>query len=74
MAYNRLEITHEIGDTRVRRILGRDVHITHHSRKRLNSMVTNRLRLFSRELRQSPPNALRTVRRVVTNYLLSKTR
>ena len=69
-----LEIVHEIGDTRVRCILGRDVHITHHSRERLNAMVTNRLRLFPRELRQSPPHALRTVRRVVTNYLLSRTK
>ena len=72
MALHRLEIFHEIGNTRVRRILGRDVHVTHHSRTRLNAMVANRLRLFPRELRQSPTHALRTMRRVVTNYLLSR--
>ena len=74
MALRDLEIIHEIGSTRVRRILGRDVHITHHSRTRLNAMVANRLRLFPRELRQSPAHALRTMRRVVTNYLLSRTK
>jgi len=74
MALHDLEIIHEIGDTRVRRILGRDVHITHHSRTRLNGMVANRLRLFPRELRQSPAHAFRTMRRVVTNYLLSRTK
>ena len=72
LALNALEIIHEIGNTRVRRILGRDVHVTHHSRTRLNAMVANRLRLFPRELRQSPAHALRTMRRVVTNYLLSR--
>ena len=74
MALHDIEIIHEIGSTRVRRILGRDVHITHHSRTRLNAMVANRLRLFPRELRQSPAHALRTMRRVVTNYLLSRTK
>jgi GT2 family glycosyltransferase len=73
-ALHALEIVHAIGDTRVHRILGRDVHVTHHSRERLNAMVANRLRLFPRELRQSSPHALRTVRRVVTNYLLSRTK
>ena len=73
LALNALEIIHEIGNTRVRRILGRDVHVTHHSRTRLNAMVANRLRLFPRELRQSPAHALRTVRRVTINYLLSAT-
>lgn len=73
MALHELEIVHEIGNTRVRRILGRHVHVTHHSRTRLNSMVGNRLRLFPRELRQSPAHALRSVRRVTINYLLSAT-
>ena len=72
IALHKLKIVHEIGNTRVRHILGRDVHVTHHSRTRLNAMVANRLRLFPRELRQSPAHALRTMRRVVTNYLLSR--
>lgn len=71
VALYELVIIHEIGNTRVRRILGRDVHITRHSRTRLNAMVANRLRLFPRELRQSPTHAFRTIRRVITNYLLS---
>ena len=74
MALHKLKIVHEIGNTRVRHILGRNVHVTHHSRTRLNAMVASRLRLFPRELRQSPAHALRTMRRVITNYLLSRPR
>ena len=72
LALHELQIIHEVGNTRVRRILGRDVHVTHHSRTRLNAMVANRLRIFPRELRQSPAHAFRTVRRVTINYLLSR--
>lgn len=72
IALHALKIVHEIGNTRVQHILGRDVHVTHHPRMRLNAMVANRLRLFPRELRQSPAHALRTMRRVVTNYMLSR--
>ena len=71
VALDSLELLHEIGDTQVRRILGREVHATRHSPGRLNAIVINRFRLFHREFRKSPPHAVRTVRRALVNYLLS---
>lgn len=62
-----LHIDHQIGDpsrSRTVRILGHASSHTAHGPSRRRSMIRARLRLFPREWRQSPGNALRTLRRV----------
>ena len=58
---------HRIGDGVRTHILGRSILRTGHSRQRRRKILVNRLRLFPREWRQSPPHAIRTVRRAGIN-------
>ena len=61
---------HRIGAGERAQILGRSVLRTGHSRQRRQRTLTNRLRLFPREWRQSPVHAIRTVRRAGINAVL----
>ena len=61
---------HRIGDGKRTQLLGRSVLRTGHSRQRRQRTLTNRLRLFPREWRQSPVHAIRTVRRAGLDAVL----
>ena len=65
-----LALDHRIGDSRTLPLGRRRIMITGHSPTRRATMVSNRLRLFPAEFRQSPRHALRTMRRVVVNQSL----
>ena len=69
----RVRLEHRYGSGKKVRVLGRDVFATNHSPARRETMVRNRLRLFPRELRQSPVHALRTMRRLGMNVLMAVT-
>ena len=62
---------HSLGSARSIHSMGRRMIITHHGRQRLALMRRNRLSLFTREFKQSPANAVRTVRRVLLNESVS---
>ncbi len=68
-----VRLEHRFGAGRAVRLLGRDVWATGHSPARRETMVRNRLRLLPRELRQSPAQAFRSMRRVGMNVLLGVT-
>jgi len=68
-----ISLQHALGNTRAVRILGRQVLVTHHPRKRLAHMRRNRMALFAREFKQSPSNAVRTLRRIALNEILTRT-
>jgi len=65
-----LTIGHQVGDptrSRTVRIFGHSSAHTAHGPRRRTSMIQARIRLFPREWRQSPGNALRTLRRVAVS-------
>ena len=64
---------HRIGAGERSQIIGRSVLRTGHSRTRRQQILANRLRLFPREWRQSPLQAIRTVRRAGVNAILGGT-
>ncbi len=66
-------LNHSWGGARQVRILGRDVAVTGHAVDRRTSMVRNRLRLAPREFRQSPAQAIRSLRRLTLNTVLAVT-
>lgn len=70
----RAQLQHEWGDAQYLSILGRTIAATGHSPRRRANIVRNRLRLFPRELRQSPRHAMRTLRRVAVSNLLAVTK
>jgi len=65
-----LSFHHRIGAATQRRLLGRNVIVTHHSEVRQRAMLKNRLQLLPREARQSPRHAVRTIRRVTVNQAM----
>ena len=66
-------LQHEWGNAQYLSLFGRTIAATGHSSERRANIVQNRLRLFPRELRQSPTQALRTLRRVAVSNLLAVT-
>ena len=65
------QLTHGYGSARPVRLLGRTVMSTQHSPERRTQMVRSRLRLFPKELRTDPAQALRSLRRIVVNTTLA---
>ena len=70
----RARLQHEWGNAHYVSLFGRTIAATGHSSQRRANIVRNRLRLFPRELRQSPTHALRTLRRVAVSNLLTVTK
>lgn len=68
-----LAISHRIGAGRQVTLLGRTVMATGHSPERRTTIVRNRLRLAPEEFRQSPLQALRSLRRVAVSTALAVT-
>lgn len=68
-----VRITHQLGDGRQVRLLGRNVLASGHSPERRTTIVRNRLRLFPGEFAQSPTHAVRTLRRVAVQTGLAVT-
>lgn len=68
----KIHMHHRLGSARPYRILGKSLLVTGHSPDRQRSMLRNRLRLAPREFARSPVHALRTIRRVSVNALLSR--
>lgn len=66
-----LSFRHRLGDARQFRVFGKQIVATRHPLARQGSMLANRARLFPREFRSSPKHALRTLRRVTVNSLVS---
>ena len=66
-------LDHELGKAAPVRIFGRDVLATHHAPARRTTMIRNRLRLFPAEFRQSPHQAMRSLRRVGVNTVFAVT-
>jgi rhamnosyltransferase len=66
-------VHHGYGSGRMVRVFGHSVMATNHSPARRETMIRNRLRLLPREFRQSPVQAMRTVRRLIVNTLLAVT-
>ena len=66
-------VTHGWGDSKSLTVLGRPVFMTGHSPERRRTMVRNRILLFPRELRQSPGQAYRSMRRLSVNTALAVT-
>ena len=64
---------HSWGDGRRLKVFGRSVAVTEHSPARRATIVRNRLRLAPRELRQSPLQAFRSLRRVAVGTVLAVT-
>lgn len=64
-------LTHSWGETRQLKVLGTSIAATGHSPHRRTHMVRNRMRLAPREFRQSPTQALRSLRRLTVNTLLA---
>jgi hypothetical protein len=69
-----LEFDHHLGNATQVTIMGRTIVQTNHGPKRRKSMITNRLKLFPQEFRQSPLHAVRTIRRVAVDTTLWVTR
>ena len=67
----RARLQHEWGNAEYLSVFGRTIAATGHSSQRRANIVRNRLRLFPRELRESPTHALRTLRRVAVSNLLA---
>ena len=68
--HDHMQIAHQIGNSRMVKIGGREIMVTGHSRERRSSMLRNRFRLFPTEFRESPRHAIRTVRRVTANQTI----
>ena len=69
----RARIGHSWGTARQVTVLGRTMTATGHSPQRRTTMVRNRLRLLPREVRQSPRQAVRSLRRLSVNTALAVT-
>jgi len=67
-----VELEHCLGNVQPTRLLGRQILVTRHPPERLRLMRRNRLALFPEEFRQSPSNAMRAIRRIAMNELLSR--
>ena len=68
----KVEVNHCLGNVQPTRLLGRQILVTRHPPQRLRRMRRNRFRLFPAEFWQSPSNAMRTIRRVAINEVLSR--
>lgn len=68
----KVALKHELGKATVGRFLGKEFLVTRHDADRLAMMRINRMKLFRREFKQSPANAVRTVRRAVVNEAFSR--
>jgi len=64
-------MNHAWGSARWVTLLGRQVAITGHSPERRATMVRNRLRLAPREIRRSPAQGLRSLRRLAMGTVLA---
>lgn len=66
-----MTLAHSWGEARQLTVLGTRIAATGHSPHRRTHMVRNRMRLAPREFRQSPIQALRSLRRLTVNTLLA---
>lgn len=64
-------LTHSWGEARQLTVFGTRIAATGHSPHRRTHMVRNRMRLAPREFRQSPTQAVRSLRRLTVNTLLA---
>jgi rhamnosyltransferase len=64
-------LAHSWGEARQFKVLGTTIAATGHSPHRRTHMVRNRMRLAPREFRQSPTQAVRSLRRLTVNTLLA---
>ena len=68
-----LTLSHSVGDGRQVTLLGRTVLASGHAPERRTTIVRNRLRLAPEEFRQSPVQAMRSLRRVAVSTALAVT-